>query len=161
MEFTAEAVIRHLQSEAQRPLKTKELAKALDVGQDDYPEFKDLLARLKAQVRAGERPAALYEAVSGSGRPVSLDGQNRIKLPLEILDEARSLSAHLPRGAELNAALDRLSAICSLLELRAAVAATAAAAVACGRRMRASRASATRPTLFSTRKETRCKPGLY
>ncbi|MGK7313495.1 MAG: ribonuclease R [Candidatus Longimicrobiales bacterium M2_2A_002] len=46
MDFTAEAVIRHLQSEAQHPLKTKELAKALDVSQDDYAEFRDLLGRL-------------------------------------------------------------------------------------------------------------------
>jgi ribonuclease R len=46
MESTAEAVIRHLQSEAQRPLKAKELSKALGVGQADYPEFKDLLSRL-------------------------------------------------------------------------------------------------------------------
>ena len=46
MDFTAEAVIRHLQSEAQHPLKTKELAKALDVSQDDYAEFKELLGRL-------------------------------------------------------------------------------------------------------------------
>lgn len=54
-----------------------------------YPrdEFADLLGRLKAQVRAAEKPVALYEAVAGSARPVSLDGQNRIKLPLEILDD--------------------------------------------------------------------------
>jgi ATP phosphoribosyltransferase regulatory subunit len=52
-----------------------------------------------------------------------VDGQQRdllARLPdlsggLEILDEARSLSANLPRGAELNTALDRLSVICSLL----------------------------------------------
>ena len=46
MEFTAEAVIRHLQSEAERPLKAKELARALDVSQDDYAEFKDFLGHL-------------------------------------------------------------------------------------------------------------------
>ena len=46
MDLSAEAVIRHLQTEAQRPLKTKELARALGVGQDDYPELKELLARL-------------------------------------------------------------------------------------------------------------------
>ncbi|MFO7893546.1 MAG: ribonuclease R [Longimicrobiales bacterium] len=46
MDFTAEAVIRHLQSEAQRPLKAKELAKAVDVSQEDYAEFKDFLGRL-------------------------------------------------------------------------------------------------------------------
>lgn len=46
MDFTTEAVIRHLQSEAERPLKTKELARALDVDQDDYAEFKELLRHL-------------------------------------------------------------------------------------------------------------------
>lgn len=46
MDYTAEAVIRHLQAEAQHPLKAKELGKALDVSQDDYAEFKELLARL-------------------------------------------------------------------------------------------------------------------
>ena len=46
MDFTAEAVLRYLQNEAQRPLKAKELAKALGVAQDDYAEFKDLLSRL-------------------------------------------------------------------------------------------------------------------
>lgn len=46
MESTAEAVIRHLQSEARRPLKAKELANALKISQADYPEFKDVLSRL-------------------------------------------------------------------------------------------------------------------
>ncbi len=46
MNTTAEAVIRHLQDEARRPLKTKELAHALDVGQEEYAEFKDFLDRL-------------------------------------------------------------------------------------------------------------------
>ncbi len=46
MNFTAEAVIRHLQAEAQRPLKAKELGRALDVSQDDYAEFKEFLAHL-------------------------------------------------------------------------------------------------------------------
>ncbi len=46
MDFTAEAVIRHLQSEAQRPLKAKELARALDVNQDDYAEFREFLSHL-------------------------------------------------------------------------------------------------------------------
>lgn len=48
METTAESVIRYLQAEARRPLKTKELARALDVGEPDYAEFKALLARLVA-----------------------------------------------------------------------------------------------------------------
>jgi ribonuclease R len=46
MDITAEAVIRHLQGEARRPLKTKELARALEIPEPDYAEFKDLLGRL-------------------------------------------------------------------------------------------------------------------
>ncbi len=46
MDITAEAVIRHLQSDARRPLKTKELGRALDVGEADYGELKELLGRL-------------------------------------------------------------------------------------------------------------------
>jgi ribonuclease R len=44
--ITAEAVINHLQSEADRPLKAKELSQALDVASADYPEFKEFLGRL-------------------------------------------------------------------------------------------------------------------
>lgn len=46
MELKAEHLIRYLQTEARHPLKTKELAKALDVDQADYPEFRDFLTRL-------------------------------------------------------------------------------------------------------------------
>lgn len=46
MDVSAEAVIKHLQSEARRPLKAKELAQAIDVSEADYAEFKDLLSRL-------------------------------------------------------------------------------------------------------------------
>ncbi len=46
MDITAEAVIRHLQTEARRPLKTKELARGLGIGQADYAELKELLGRL-------------------------------------------------------------------------------------------------------------------
>lgn len=46
MAMTAEIVIRHLQSEARRPLKSKELARGLGVAEPDYAEFKELLARL-------------------------------------------------------------------------------------------------------------------
>jgi ribonuclease R len=46
MDITAEAVIRHLQSEARRPLKTKELARALDISEVDYADLKQLLGRL-------------------------------------------------------------------------------------------------------------------
>jgi ribonuclease R len=42
----AEAVINHLRTAADRPLKAKELSQALDVAHDDYPEFKDFLTRL-------------------------------------------------------------------------------------------------------------------
>ncbi|HSH46610.1 MAG TPA: ribonuclease R [Longimicrobiales bacterium] len=46
MELTAEHVIRYLQTEATHPLKAKELSRGLDVDQDDYAEFKELLGRL-------------------------------------------------------------------------------------------------------------------
>ena len=46
MKLTTEGVIRHLQTEAQRPLKAKELARALDIAEPDYAEFKEFLARL-------------------------------------------------------------------------------------------------------------------
>ncbi|HUG41068.1 MAG TPA: ribonuclease R [Longimicrobiales bacterium] len=46
MDKTAEAIIRHLQTEAQHPLKSKELARAVGVEEADYPEFKEALGRL-------------------------------------------------------------------------------------------------------------------
>jgi ribonuclease R len=39
-------VIAHLRTESSRPLKSKELARALDVSEADYPEFRTFLARL-------------------------------------------------------------------------------------------------------------------
>lgn len=41
------AVVEHLRQRAGKPLKAKELARALDVASDDYPEFKELLRRLE------------------------------------------------------------------------------------------------------------------
>lgn len=46
MEITAEDIIKHLQSEARHPLKTKELARGLGVEEADYAELKELLDRL-------------------------------------------------------------------------------------------------------------------
>lgn len=47
MEITAEAIIRHLQSESRRPLKTKELAQGLGItAEADYPELKERLGQL-------------------------------------------------------------------------------------------------------------------
>jgi ribonuclease R len=46
MDITVEAIIRHLQSESRRPLKTRELAQALGVGEVDYADLKDRLAQL-------------------------------------------------------------------------------------------------------------------
>ncbi len=46
MNTTTEAVIEHLQNEASRPLKAKELGRALEVTQADYPEFRTFLNRL-------------------------------------------------------------------------------------------------------------------
>jgi ribonuclease R len=43
---TLEALIAHLRAEATRPLKAKELARALDVAPADYAEFKEYLSRL-------------------------------------------------------------------------------------------------------------------
>jgi ribonuclease R len=44
--ITTEAVIDHLQSEARRPLKAKELARALDVSEADYDAFRSFLRGL-------------------------------------------------------------------------------------------------------------------
>lgn len=46
MNATAEDIIRYLRSEAQHPLKTKELARGVDVAEADHAEFKELLDRL-------------------------------------------------------------------------------------------------------------------
>lgn len=67
MDMTTEAIISHLQREARRPLKAKELAQALDVGEADYPEFKELLARLVDEgvlYRAKSQRYALPEKIN-------------------------------------------------------------------------------------------------
>ena len=46
MNITTESVLQHLKDGAERPLKAKELARALDVPQHDYNEFKDFLQQL-------------------------------------------------------------------------------------------------------------------
>jgi ribonuclease R len=43
---TTESIIEHLQRDARRPLKAKELARVLDVQPDDYPAFREFLAQL-------------------------------------------------------------------------------------------------------------------
>jgi len=54
-------------------------------------EFRKLIGRIQDQVRAGERSKDFLRGVSGSARKVTLDGQNRIKLPAEILrDDERT-----------------------------------------------------------------------
>lgn len=42
----SQAILNHLQQHARRPLKAKELARALEVDEADYAEFKDLLGQL-------------------------------------------------------------------------------------------------------------------
>ncbi|MGH7462330.1 MAG: ribonuclease R family protein, partial [Longimicrobiales bacterium] len=47
--ISPDQIIEHLRTKAGRPLKAKELAHALNVGSDDYAEFKDLLHDLEGQ----------------------------------------------------------------------------------------------------------------
>ena len=47
MPIEPNAVVEHLRQRAGRPLKAKELARDLNVANDDYPEFKELLRRLE------------------------------------------------------------------------------------------------------------------
>ncbi len=75
MDVSAESVIRHLQIEARRPLKAKELAHALDVGEPDYAEFKDLLGRLVEDgllYRAKSQRYALPEKINLATGPLQV-----------------------------------------------------------------------------------------
>ncbi len=75
MNVSAEAVIRHLQSEARRPLKAKELAKGLDVPEADYAEFKELLSRLVEDgvlYRAKSQQYALPEKINLAVGPLQV-----------------------------------------------------------------------------------------
>lgn len=75
MNVTAESVIRHLQSEARRPLKAKELANALDVAEVDYAEFKELLSRLLEEgvlYRAKNQKYALPEKINLATGPLQV-----------------------------------------------------------------------------------------
>ena len=55
-------------------------------------EFQNLITRIQGQVRSGERSKDFLRGVSGSARKVTLDGQNRIKLPAEILRDDEKTS---------------------------------------------------------------------
>ncbi len=75
MDVSAESVIRHLQMEARRPLKAKELAHALDVEEPDYNEFKDLLGRLVEDgvlYRAKSQRYALPEKINLATGPLQV-----------------------------------------------------------------------------------------
>lgn len=75
MDVTTESVIRHLQSEARRPLKAKELAKAMDVAEADYAEFKDLLSRMVDDgvlYRAKSQRYALPEKINLATGPLQV-----------------------------------------------------------------------------------------
>ena len=47
MPIEPNAIVEHLREQSGRPLKAKELARALDISNEDYPEFKELLRRLE------------------------------------------------------------------------------------------------------------------
>jgi ribonuclease R len=67
LKITTESLIEHLQTEARRPLKARELAKALAVTEADYPDFKDLLDRLVEEgvlYRAKSQRYALPERIN-------------------------------------------------------------------------------------------------
>src|SRR5690606_32132316 len=47
--ISADEIVRYLRKEAGRPLKARELAKALGIEQADYREFRALLRRMEAE----------------------------------------------------------------------------------------------------------------
>ena len=50
-------------------------------------EFDDMLDRLRADVRAGDKETDLLRGLAGNAYPVRPDAQNRIKLPRQIMTE--------------------------------------------------------------------------
>ncbi|HEX7090154.1 MAG TPA: ribonuclease R [Longimicrobiales bacterium] len=99
---TAERVVSYLRSEAGRPLKAKELARALDVPKAEYAAFRDLLRRMESEgalyrIRR-QRYAApqrinlvagrLQTIRSGAGFVVPDDGGADLYIPVEGLGSA-------------------------------------------------------------------------
>ena len=98
-----EEIIQYLRTEAGRPLKAKELAKALDVAQADYAEFKALLRRMEddgslyrvqrqryaAPERINLAPGRFQARRNGSGFVIPDAGGNDIYIPFEAVESAR------------------------------------------------------------------------
>jgi ribonuclease R len=96
------AIVEFLREEAGRPLKAKELARALDVPQADYAEFKELLRRLESdgmlyrvqrqRYAAPERINLLVGRIqttrAGAGYLVPEDGSPDVFIPGQALNTA-------------------------------------------------------------------------
>ena len=97
-------IVDFLRTEAGRPLKAKELAKALDVPQGDYAEFRDLLQRLEGDgvlYRVQRQRYAAPERINLLvGRIQTTRGGAGFLIP-----EDRSRDVYIPMQA-LNTALD-------------------------------------------------------
>jgi ribonuclease R len=100
-EVTAESVIQHLGSAAKRPLKAKELGRALGIDPADYPEFREFLSHLVDEgvlYRARNQRYALPQRInlavgelqtirSGAGF-VAVDGGADVYVPANALGSA-------------------------------------------------------------------------
>jgi len=98
----ADRLVEYLRDEAQRPLKAKELAKALDVPQEDYAEFKELLRRLEdegAIYRVKKQRYAVPQKInllvgrlqtikSGAGFVIPDEGGTDVFVPPQSLESA-------------------------------------------------------------------------
>jgi ribonuclease R len=100
--LSPDRIIEYLRNVAGRPLKAKELAQGLDIGSDDYAEFKDLLHameergqlyRVKRQRYAAPRElhlviGPLSTVRSGAGFVSPDDHSSDVFIPVEALDSA-------------------------------------------------------------------------
>ena len=100
---TPEAVVEYLRTQAGRPLKAKELARALDVEQSEYADFRALLRRMeddgslyrvqRQRYAAPERinlAAGRFQARrNGSGFVVPDGGGDDISIPMDAIGSAR------------------------------------------------------------------------
>jgi ribonuclease R len=99
----ADAIIEYLRNEAGRPLKAKELARALDVAQEEYGRFKALLQRMEddgslyrvqrqryaAPERINLTVGRLQSRRNGSGFVIPDSGGDDIFIPVEAIGSAR------------------------------------------------------------------------
>jgi ribonuclease R len=97
-----QAIVEYLRREAGRPLKAKELAKALDVSASDYVEFRALLQRLekdgvlyrvqRQRYAAPERinllTGRLQTTRGGAGFLIPEDGSRDVFIPMQSLNTA-------------------------------------------------------------------------